>query len=40
MIFIKDNGEIEKIFKMTIPKDLTVLGPEIKLKFIIMVLRL
>ena len=35
MIFIKDNGEIEKIFKMTIPKDLTVLGPEIKLKAVL-----
>jgi uncharacterized membrane protein (UPF0127 family) len=35
MIFIKDNGEIEKIFKMTTPKDLTVLGPEIKLKAVL-----
>ena len=35
MIFIKDNGEIEKIFKMTTPKDLTALGPEIKLKAVL-----
>ena len=30
MLFIKDNGKIEKIVKMTTPKDLTPLGPEIK----------
>jgi len=35
MIFIKENGEIEKIIKMTTPKDLTVLGPEVKLKAVL-----
>jgi uncharacterized membrane protein (UPF0127 family) len=35
MIFIKDNGEIEKIIKMTTPKDLTVIGPEVKLKAVL-----
>ncbi|MAC41530.1 MAG: hypothetical protein CMJ05_07040 [Pelagibacterales bacterium] len=35
MIFIRDNGEIEKIIKMTTPKDLTVIGPEVKLKAVL-----
>ena len=35
MIFIKDDGEIEKIIKMTTPKDVTVLGPEVKLKAVL-----
>ena len=35
MIFIKDNGEIEKIIKMTTPKDLTVVGPQVKLKAVL-----
>jgi len=32
MIFINNKGEIIEIFKMTIPKDLTPIGPEVKLK--------
>ena len=35
MLFIKDNGEIEKIFRMTTPKDLTPLGPDVKLKAVL-----
>jgi hypothetical protein len=35
MLFIKDNGKIEKILKMTTPKDLTPLGPEVKLKAVL-----
>ena len=32
MIFIDENGKIIEIFKMTKPKDLTPLGPDVKLK--------
>ena len=32
MIFINNNGKIIDIFKMTIPKDLTPIGPDVKLK--------
>ena len=32
MIFINNNGKIMDIFKMTIPKDLTPIGPDVKLK--------
>lgn len=32
MIFINNNGKIIDIFKMTIPKDLTPIGPNVKLK--------
>ena len=32
MIFIDENGKIIEIFKMTIPKDLTPIGPEVNLK--------
>ena len=32
MIFINNSGKIIDIFKMTIPKDLTPIGPEVKLK--------
>ena len=35
MLFIKGNGEIEKIFRMTTPKDLTPLGPDVKLKAVL-----
>ena len=32
MIFINNSGKIIDIFKMTIPKDLTPIGPDVKLK--------
>ena len=32
MIFINKSGKIIDIFKMTIPKDLTPIGPDVKLK--------
>ena len=32
MIFINNNGKIMDIFKMTVPKDLTPIGPDVKLK--------
>ncbi|MFL2683215.1 MAG: DUF192 domain-containing protein [Alphaproteobacteria bacterium] len=32
MIFINNRGKIIDIFKMTIPKDLTPIGPDVKLK--------
>ena len=32
MIFTNNNGKIIDIFKMTIPKDLTPIGPDVKLK--------
>jgi len=32
MIFIDENGKIIQIFKMTTPKDLTPIGPEVNLK--------
>ena len=32
MIFINKSGKIIDIFKMTIPKDLTTIGPDVKLK--------
>ena len=32
MIFINNSGKIIDIFKMTIPKDLTPIGPDLKLK--------
>jgi uncharacterized protein len=32
MIFIDENGEIEEIYKMTTPNDLTPLGPEVNLR--------
>lgn len=35
MIFIDENGKIIKIIKMTSPKDLTPIGPEVKLKSVL-----
>ena len=35
MIFIDENGKIIKIIKMTTPKDLTPIGPEVKLKSVL-----
>jgi hypothetical protein len=32
MLFINENGKIIEIIKMTIPKDLTPVGPEVNLK--------
>lgn len=32
MIFIDENGKIIDIYKMTLPKDLTPIGPEVNLK--------
>jgi len=35
MIFIKENGQIEDIIKMTKPNDLTPIGPEVELKAVL-----
>ena len=35
MIFIKENGQIENIIKMTKPNDLTPIGPEVELKAVL-----
>ena len=32
MIFVDSNGKIIDIFKMTLPKDLTPIGPDVKLR--------
>ena len=35
MIFIKDNGIIESIIKMTKPRDLTPIGPNLPIKAVL-----